>query len=195
MLGVKLAITFDSAQVRYATDKARQRVLKRQGAYTYKVARSKIRRRKKKSAPGQPPSTQTGALKKAIKYSSDDKSAIVGPTINGIGLIGQLHEFGGTRQYLPEKMRRRNNWKIQIGGHGPISTSPLRFAKIKTPKQLRRAINAGMAIAPEEMKVIAQEQQSIMAGNYAKYPARPFMGPALRDASPHLAAFWKDSIR
>jgi phage gpG-like protein len=195
MLGVKMAITFDSAQVRYATDKARQRVLKRQGAYTYKVARSKIRRRKKPSAPGSPPNTQTGALKRAIKFAADDKTATVGPTKTAIGYIGQLHEFGGTRPYLPEKKRRRNNWKIQIGGHGPIETSPLRFAKIKTPKQLRRAINAGMAVAPKEMEVIMMEQQSIASGHMARYPARPFMGPALRDASPHLAAFWKDSIR
>lgn len=196
MLEVQMSVTFDSAKVQAATDKARRTVLKRQGAYLYKVARSKIKRRKKPSSPGMPPHSPTGALKKSIRWASDDKVATIGPVKRAIGMVANLHEFGGTRPYLPEKRRRRNNWKIEIGGHGPIETMPtMRFAKIRTMQQLRRTINIGTAIDPQEMETILMEKQAIAAGKVAVYPPRPFMGPALKDSAPRLAEFWKDSIR
>ncbi len=172
-----------------ATRRAKKRVLSRQGAYVRGIAKRKIRRRKNPklaSAPGQPPYTHTGALKKSIVFAVGTESVIIGPTYSEIGRIGHTHEFGGTE---PKKVsrQRRNNWNLSIGGHGPVAVKNGRpvIAKLQTARQVERAkriareIPAGMTVAKPRRT----------------YPKRPYMGPALADARPALPAFWRDSIR
>ncbi len=195
MITIGMTAQFDSILVSKAIRRAKKGVLRKQGSFLRTTASRKIRKGKKASRPGTPPRTRTGYLKKSIRYFAGEDSVIIGPRISVIGRIGALHEFGGRVPYIPMQMRRRNNWKIQIDGHGPISNDPMRFVKIKTQDQLRRVIRIGNEIAPLEMEVIALEQEAKAKGNYANYPARPFMGPSLKDAAPHLSGLWKDSIR
>ena len=60
------------------------------------AARRSLRRRKKPSAPGQPPSSPTGRLRGSILYAVDRRRdyAVIGPSRNLIGPAGQEHEHG-----------------------------------------------------------------------------------------------------
>ena len=172
-----------------ATKRAGKQVLARQGAYVRGIAKRKIRRRKnpqKYSAPGTPPFTHTGALKKSILFAASDESAVIGPSYSEIGRIGHTHEFGGTEP-AKKSRRKKNNWQLKIGGHGPValkSGKPV-MAKLRTSAQVSRAkrieqdIPAGMTIGKPRRK----------------YPKRPVMGPALMEARPALPKLWKDSVR
>jgi len=172
-----------------ATRRAKKRVLSRQGAYVRGIAKRKIRRRKNpkiSSAPGQPPYTHTGALKKSIVFAVGEDSVIIGPTHSEIGRIGHTHEFGGVE---PKKVsrKRKSSWRLSIGGHGPVAIKngkPI-IAKLRTAGQVARArrlakeIPAGMTVGKPRRR----------------YPKRPFIGPALTDARPALPKLWRDSIR
>ena len=61
------------------------------------TARRSLRKRKKPSAPGQPPSSPTGRLRRSILYAVDRRRdyAVIGPSRNLIGPAGQEHEHGG----------------------------------------------------------------------------------------------------
>jgi len=66
---IKFDITtmfFDSKKVVSATDRATRRVLSRFGAFVRRTAKQSIRKRKKVSQAGNPPSSHTGLLKKFI---------------------------------------------------------------------------------------------------------------------------------
>ena len=85
MIGLRVSeakgLFFDSKKVQSATTKAERRVLSRFGAYVRRSARSSIRRRKRASAPGQPPSSHTGLLKRFIffAYEPRRRSVVIGP--------------------------------------------------------------------------------------------------------------------
>lgn len=68
-----------------ATDKGVKRALSKFGAFVRTRAKSSIRKRKKISQPGQPPSSHTGKLKKLIffGYDREKKSVVVGPLLFG----------------------------------------------------------------------------------------------------------------
>lgn len=72
---------FDRKEVIGAVDKATRRVLSRFGAYVRRTARQSIRRRKRVSKPGQPPTNQTGLLKRFIffGYDRDKQTVVIGP--------------------------------------------------------------------------------------------------------------------
>lgn len=172
-----------------ATKRAGKQVLARQGAYVRGIARRKIRRRKDPalcSPPGQPPFTHTGALKKSIVFGAGMESVVIGPTFSEIGRIGHTHEFGGAEP-AKRSRKRKNNWVLEIGGHGPVaikSGKPV-FARLRTAAQVARArqlakeIPAGMTVGKPRRR----------------YPRRSFMGPALAEARPVLPRLWRDSIR
>ena len=72
---------FDRDKIISAVDTATRKVLSRFGAFVRTAAKSSIRRRKAASAPGSPPSSHTGLLKKFIffGYDPDRKSVVIGP--------------------------------------------------------------------------------------------------------------------
>jgi phage gpG-like protein len=61
------------------------------------TAQRSLRKRKTPSAPGQPPSSFTGRLRKSILYAVDRARdyAVIGPSRNLIGPAGAAHERGG----------------------------------------------------------------------------------------------------
>jgi len=78
---------FDQKRVTDAVSKAQRKVLARFGAYVRQTARSSIRKRKRPSEPGSPPSSHTGLLKRTIffVYEPQRESLIIGPTLLGKG--------------------------------------------------------------------------------------------------------------
>jgi len=72
---------FDRAEVIRRIDKGTRRVLSRFGAFVRRTARQSIRKRKRASKPGQPPSSHTGLLKQFIFFGYDarQRSVVIGP--------------------------------------------------------------------------------------------------------------------
>ena len=61
------------------------------------VARRSIRRREGPSAPGKPPHTRKGQIKRAILYKVEnaEQRAVIGPEYSVIGPAAMAHEHGG----------------------------------------------------------------------------------------------------
>ena len=59
---------FDSRHVMNRVDKATRSVLSKFGAYVRRTARRSIRKRKRRSRPGKPPSSHSGLLKRFIFF-------------------------------------------------------------------------------------------------------------------------------
>ncbi|HOQ06096.1 MAG TPA: hypothetical protein PKY88_12885 [Anaerohalosphaeraceae bacterium] len=91
---------FDRQAVTSALDKSTRKVLSKFGGLVRKTARWSIRKRKRASAPGSPPSSHTELLKRFIFYSYDDseKSVVIGPAKLHAkkGSAPEVLEYGGT---------------------------------------------------------------------------------------------------
>lgn len=92
------ALLFDRPAVLSAVDKATRRVLSRFGAFVRTTARHSIRRKKGASAPGSPPHSHEGSLRRLIYFGYDPskRSVVVGPVPFGKGEAPALLEHGGT---------------------------------------------------------------------------------------------------
>lgn len=121
MISIKAAKNnfFDRKVVMDAVDRATLRVLSRFGAFVRTRARSSIRKRKRPSTPGQPPSSHVGTLKALIffSYDPDRKSVVIGPTLssNPSGAPETL-EYGGEADIesfdRARKVRTRHRAKV-----------------------------------------------------------------------------------
>jgi hypothetical protein len=94
------AAFFDSDLVAEKLEAGKRRAFVRLGSYVRTAARSSIKRRKKSSPPGRPPSAHSGEIK-LIFFSWDEQtqSMVVGPVIfqgkSGGGIVPKLLEYGG----------------------------------------------------------------------------------------------------
>lgn len=86
MITIKMAKSafFDRIAVTDAVDRATLGVLSKFGSFVRRRARSLIRKRKKTSDPGKPPSSHVGLLRDLIFFSYDAsaKSVVIGPTLS-----------------------------------------------------------------------------------------------------------------
>ncbi|MBI1375806.1 MAG: hypothetical protein GC159_24110 [Phycisphaera sp.] len=102
MFGFEITkLFFDRQAVAGKVDRTKRKVLSRFGAFVRRTARRSIRKRKKSSPPGSPPSSHTGLLKRFIFFGYDPgkESVVIGPvqlTQKGRGEVPHLLEHGGT---------------------------------------------------------------------------------------------------
>lgn len=119
MIGMRIdqakGLFFDRAAVTSAADRAQRRVLSRFGAFVRRGARSSIRKRKRVSQPGSPPSSHTGLLKNNIffVYEPLRSSVIIGPILlSGKGTDAPaLLEHGGHAVGRRRKKRVRLTYR------------------------------------------------------------------------------------
>lgn len=99
MIGFKegKGMFFDAPKVVAAVDAATRKVLSKFGAFVRTAAKSSIRKRKRASAPGSPPSSHTGLLKKFIYFGYDTaaRSVVIGPVRLASGDTPERLEYGG----------------------------------------------------------------------------------------------------
>ena len=106
---------FDRRAVIDAVDKVSRQVLSKICAFVRTAERSSIRKRRGSSAPGRPPHSHTGLLRRFIffGYDRDAGSVVIGPAkLNKGGETPHVLEFGGTtviekRRLSGERQRRR----------------------------------------------------------------------------------------
>lgn len=101
---------FDVSAVISATDPAIRRVLIRFGAFVWRRAKSSLRKRKKISPAGKPPSIHTNKLKGAMRFAYDESvpSVVIGPELisRSTGAPEVLEKGGMARIDDGKKIRR-----------------------------------------------------------------------------------------
>ncbi|MDH4201492.1 MAG: hypothetical protein OEV87_01185 [Phycisphaerae bacterium] len=113
MAGFKLKyLFFDSPKVVRAVEKSTRKVLSKFGAFVRRTAKQSIRKRKKASAPGTPPSSHIGLLKRFIffGYDTQKRSVVIGPTRlteNNRGEAPSILEYGGRTTVQGNKKKTR----------------------------------------------------------------------------------------
>ncbi len=92
---------FDRKKIKDKVDARSRKILSKFGSFVRKTARRSIRKRKRSSAPFQPPSSHKGTLKKHIYfgYDMERRSVVIGPVrvptrINSSKTLPGL-EYGG----------------------------------------------------------------------------------------------------
>jgi hypothetical protein len=197
---VKTRVYFEGTKVIDRVRTGEVKALTKESAEVRKNARRSIRKRKRASAPGMPPSSHIGRLKNLIYFAIERNrqvGAVIGPTLwgnpRGSDTVPHILEYGGTAVSNGHRRERK------IGGVGIIyiGNSPtsktvkapngtvyhVRFGKIRTSSQLAR-VNANETqiygpLRPHKIQVFA----------------RPYMGPALNAALSRHADFWRDCIK
>jgi hypothetical protein len=100
---------FDSAKVIRAVGKAQAMALSKGGAIVKGFASRLLRYRKKKSAPGQPPSMHGGQVKKFLFFGYDpgSGSVVIGPEKLGTRAtpVPSVLEFGGSTKHMRRRRR------------------------------------------------------------------------------------------
>lgn len=104
---VTTKLFFDGKAVIGAVDKATRKVFMRFGAFVRRGAKSSIRKRRRISDPGSPPSSHVGTLKRLIYFGYDpvQKSVVIGPEMFRGQANAPLLEYGG-RTRLRRRARR-----------------------------------------------------------------------------------------
>jgi hypothetical protein len=86
----------DFERVRREADRAARTVFAKAAFRIFRDAQASIERSSTPSAPGSPPHTKRGQLKRAIRYDATKDGAIIGPKASMVGTSGEAHEFGGS---------------------------------------------------------------------------------------------------
>lgn len=138
---IRTDLFFDRQRVITAMDRAEKRALSKAGAFVRKAAQSSLRRRKKSSRPGQPPSRHAATNQSLrfilFNYEPNNHGVVVGPVrFTGSEDTPNVMEYGGT-----VVRRSKSGSKVQ------------------------------------------------------RYPARPFMGPALEQVAQELPSVFAREVR
>jgi hypothetical protein len=188
MITITVRTQFDKNKLKKKAETANFTSLRHAGGAIGKTAKFSIRRRKKPSKPGSPPHTQTGMLRRVIRYdvSRNKTEVAIGPVNQIAGRIWNLHEFGG----VATKRRKLKPHRFKVGEHGPIRVKQqglkTRFARI----QLQTAAQANRAT-----RLVAEENERRGDSKPRHYPKRPFMKPALDTNRSRLPMFWANSVK
>ena len=184
---------FDREAVIEAVGRASAKTLSKAGAYIQRRAKSSIRKRKRVSKPGEPPSSHVGTLRNRIYFSFDPptRSVVVGPTPMGsVGIVPPTLEFGGPAPRRKNPRRRER----ELGGAGEIRTGrPGLSHDQEEPRRetghLRPAANGGPG-GPGQ----PAQRGTLRAGIHRRQPHRapPVHGPGPREgnAQPAGAVGW-----
>ena len=110
-----VSVFFDGGLVVRAAERANRGALMKAGAFIRRTARSSIRKRKRISDPGEPPSSHTGRLKGLILFAYDRmaETVVIGPRATGRDQAGETLEHGKTVSRRAGRRRRRMRYKAR----------------------------------------------------------------------------------
>lgn len=99
MIGLTVQVENNFKRVEDAARKAAFKNLKHAAASISKDEKASFEKapQGQASTPGSPPHTHRGQfIKRAVRFESDDESAVIGPMASVVGEVGAVHEFGET---------------------------------------------------------------------------------------------------
>lgn len=212
-LGVEQAkdLFFDRERVMAAVARGKRAALSKGAALVRLIAKRSIRKRKGPSKPGNPPHSHKGQLRNLLFYAYDPntESAVAGPArLTRSTEAPATLEFGGS---VPSGFRDRRRVR-KVGDGGEIRVSGGRFSgpgrgkggRFTSRGQTTKRVDASggsVFVTYTRLDTAAQAARAtaINADLYrpgrVRIEPRPYMGPALRIASPALPSHWKNSVR
>jgi hypothetical protein len=158
---------FDRPAVMRAAGRAKTAALARFAGYVRSVARRSMRRRKGgTSAPGQPPFAHSGEIRDLLFFAYEPRTGtfVVGP-------LGFRTKGGVTVPELHEKGGTRTAYK------GETIT-------VKNP----------IGRDPTTGRFFSRGSHRVKITGTIKYPARPFMAPALKTSTPKFAESFRGTV-
>lgn len=194
---------FDRAEVLAALRESERIALMRMGALVRTVAQRSMRRRKKASKPGSPPSARTdrprgGLLRNLLAFSYDpaSKSVVIGSVPLGKAQVPGLMEHGGPWSGPNPRRRPRH-----VGSGAPVRLlgSPGRgktTRKVRGDEKNRHAVYARLRSAAQVRR--AEEIETQLYGPMqlkVTIAARPYMSAAAAATAAQRDRIWADSIR
>jgi hypothetical protein len=189
------AMFFDRQAVIDAIGRANVKVLSRAGAFIQRRAKSSIRKRRRVSRPGEPPSSHVGTLRNLIYFGFDtrQRSVVVGPTpVGTVGVVPPTLEYGGptTVKKNLRRQRRRvgDGGEIRLDGYRGETTKKNKDGKWVTYTKLTTQAQADRA---NRLNEELYGPETIGGG---RIEPRPYMGPALRAEMPRLPTLWANSL-
>lgn len=192
---------FDRPRIVAALSKPKRKALSKAGAFVRTAARSALRRRKGPSSPGSPPSVHAPSGERAslktilFAYDVQNDSVVVGPvklnqvnfkTDGGRVSVPALHEFGGELGIREWKFTALDERTYDMVREYP---SMMKFVDVWSRRDLRWR----MTSRKRPWSLMNLGVQTRM--RKAKYPARPFMRPALESVSDRFSDLFRDCIR
>ena len=138
---------FDKPKVLRAVDRATRQALTKVGAFVRRTARSSIRKRKRTSEPGKPPTSRTGLLKKFLffAYDSQRQSVAIGPAeLTGAKSKGvpEILEHGGSTTIVRRRKGKLVRKRVKIAAR-PFMVPALHANLEHIPKQWRGRVRRG----------------------------------------------------
>ena len=134
---------FDSAAVKSSVDRADRKVLSKFGAFVRTASRHSIRKRRRASRPGEPPSSHAGLLRRFIWFGYDRErhSVVIGPMkLNQkVGNAPEALEYGGVSVVVEGLRRRRRKRKVKIRAR-PYMGPAFEQEKPKLPQMWRDSV-------------------------------------------------------
>lgn len=190
---------FDRRAIRRKTDRATRRVLSRFGSFVRQAARRSIRKRKKASEPGRPPSSHAGHLRRFIffGYEPEKRNVVIGPSAlsgPGMGEAPEVLEYGGTA--AGRKARTLSAAEFLEHGFGPVAVGHPNGRIEKTERGVQRVTRAPIRTSRQARRAARIHNGLGIGGRKRlKVAPRPFMRPAFEQQTPQLPSLWRDSIR
>lgn len=185
---------FDRAELQKKIGKRNAMAMMKAGAYIRKRAQTRIlKRRKKPSAPGQPPNVHAKDKKRSLRYitfhfNEDTESLIVGPqkipnnpqspTIAAGYTVPQILEFGGTIAIKEEKPQDTINVTFDWRREGTYD-NPTRRANPKKRRKHSRGRRRPKS-RWKKMPKYKKNQPLLKRTRRARIDKRPFMSVALK---------------
>jgi hypothetical protein len=190
---------FDTKEIRSKLSEATRKVMSKFGAFVRATARQSIKTKPTSSAPGQPPHSHTGYLKKGILFGYDERqqSVVVGPVkLPKKGNAPEALEKGG------EAVKRRNPRRKdhKIGDRGIMllrKTNSPASKQVKDWSNRPRWVTFG-PIRTARQVTHAEKLETVIWGPKmisGSLRARPYMGPAFEKELPNLPPNWRDSVK
>lgn len=173
---------FDREAVQKAVERGNLRALAKAGAFIRTRARSSLRRRKKPSAPGSPPSVHSRdsfATLKNILFGLEPQrqSVIIGPVgLRGRSSIAATAPVSGT---VPNV--------LEFGGAVAVSEQEITFHD--HGDTVTRWVQANPRRRRSGKRDMPRRRRRV------RVDARPFMGPALEAEAQHIPDAWAGSVR
>jgi hypothetical protein len=192
---------FDRPRIVAALSKPKRKALSKAGAFVRTAARSSLRRRKGPSSPGSPPSVHAPSGERAslktilFAYDAQRDSVVVGPvklnqvnfkTDGGRISIPALHEFGGELGIREWKFTALDERTYEMVRDNPTAAN---FLDVWSRRDLRWRMTSRKR--PWSLMTLGVQTRM----RKAKYPARPFMRPALESVSDRFSDLFRDCIR
>lgn len=116
---------FDRGAVIAAIGKAAAAGMARSAGYVRKVARNSMKKKRKASAPGQPPAVHEGSLKRLLFFAQDTSatSVVIGPVAFKGSKVPGVLEFGAG------KLEKRPYMKPAMDKAVPIMAKEIKFGR------------------------------------------------------------------